>query len=67
MDVEILRSFFGWCAVVNISVLLYWFLMLAFAKKWVLSLHRKWFDITEQQFDVIHYSGMGLLKCISSD
>ena len=35
MTVDILREALGWCAVINMGVLLWWFLFLVFAHDWV--------------------------------
>ena len=62
MTVEMLRNTLGWCAVINIGLLLWWFLFLAFAHDWTQKFHGKWFKLSTEQFDAIHYGGMGLFK-----
>jgi hypothetical protein len=39
-----------------------WFLLLVFAHDWIFHLHRVWFKLTNEQFNVIHYAGMGIYK-----
>ncbi len=62
MTLETLRDMLGWCAVINYSFLLWWFLAFSFARKWIYRLHSKWFHLSVETFDAIHYGGMGLFK-----
>ena len=62
MTVELLRDFFGWCAVINIGLLLWWFLIITFAHDWVYQMHSRWFKLSIESFDSIHYAGMAFLK-----
>jgi hypothetical protein len=62
VDLELLRHFFGWCAVINLAFLLWWFAFLVFAQNWVYRIHCKFTAISKEQFLAIHYAGMGLFK-----
>jgi len=62
MTVEQVRDVLAWCAVINIGLLLWWFLMFALAHDFVYRLHGKWFKLTVERFDAIHYSGMAFFK-----
>lgn len=62
MTIEILRNALGWCTVINFGVLIFWLLMITLARGWVYRLHRRWFKISEEAFDVVHYGGMGVFK-----
>ena len=62
MTVEILRSALGWCAVINMGLLLWWFLFLTLAHDWVYDMHSKWYRLSEENFDSIHYAGMTFFK-----
>ena len=59
---ENLRTFLGWCTVINLGILLYWFLAIAFAHDFVFQTHTWWFEISEERFDEIHYTMMGYYK-----
>jgi len=60
-----MMSFLAWCTLINYSVLLIWFFVFSLGHDWLHLMHGKWFDLTEQQFDLINYCGMGLFKlCI---
>ena len=55
INLKNIRTFLGWCLVINIGVLLYWFLAIVFARDFVFMIHSWWFTIPEEQFDTIHY------------
>jgi hypothetical protein len=62
MTFDVVRNFLLWCAVINYGVLLVWFLVLMFAHDWILGLHGRWFRLSRDQFDTLHYAGMGIYK-----
>ena len=62
MELETIRAFFAWCSVINMGLLLWWALFLLLAHDWVYDLHSKWFKISVEQFDTIHYAGMAFFK-----
>jgi hypothetical protein len=65
MTLEIARDVLGWCAVINAGLLLWWFLFFTLGHNQVYRLHGKWFNLSEEKFDAIHYAGMGFFKmCI---
>ncbi len=59
---ENLRTFLGWCTVINLGILLYWFLAIVFANDFVFRTHTWLFEITEERFDEIHYTMMMCYK-----
>lgn len=62
MTLEIIRNALGWCTIINWIVLLWWLLFFIMAHDWIYRIHSKWFNISVETFDAIHYSGMALLK-----
>ncbi len=64
MTVEFVRSFFGWCALINYAVLIIWWLMFSFGRDWMRSVHGKWFEISNERFNEIHYQLMGWFKLL---
>ena len=62
MNIEITRDVLLWCTVINYGVLLLWFLIFIFAHDWMHRLHGRWFQLTVEQFDAIHYTGMAIYK-----
>ena len=62
MNLDILISVLGWVSIINIGVLLTWFIMFIFAKRWYHNLICKWFFIPEDKFDLINYCLMGAFE-----
>lgn len=63
--IEALQSVLGWCAIINFAIVIYWFVMMVFAHDWVYRLHSRWFAMSEERFNAIHYSGMMWYKLAS--
>ena len=64
MSIAVVRSFFLWCAVINYFALLVWFLLLVFPHQWLYRLWGKWFPLTDEQFDLVNFSGIALYKLV---
>ncbi len=62
MTLEIVRDVLAWSAVINITFLLWWFLAFWVAHDWVYKVHGKWFTLSVEKFDAIHYKGMAFFK-----
>jgi hypothetical protein len=62
MDVTTLQSWLGWSALLNMAVLLIWWLMILLAADWIYRFHSRWFTMSRETFDAMHYGGMGLYK-----
>ena len=47
------------------AVLLYWFGVFVLAHDWLHGMHSRWFSLSAEQFDAIHYASMAFFKlCI---
>ena len=65
MTIDLIRDALLWCFIINIGILLWWFLFFTLAHDWVYQFHGKWFKLTVDKFDTIHYAGMAFFKiCI---
>ena len=62
MNATTLQAFLGWCALINFGLLTLWFLLFVLAKEWMYRLHGRWFNISRERFDAIHYGGMAGYK-----
>ena len=62
MTIELIRNALGWCALINMGLLLWWFLFFILAHDWMYRFHGKWFNLSVERFDAIHYTGMLLFK-----
>ncbi|MHC4544419.1 MAG: DUF6868 family protein [Planctomycetota bacterium] len=64
MDIQTLTTFFMWCTILNVALLVYWSLIYFCAGDWIYRRHSKWFSISRETFNVVIYSFMGLYKIL---
>jgi uncharacterized protein DUF6868 len=62
MTVELVRDVLGWCTAINFGLLIVWFLSFICAHDLVYRLHTKWFKLSVEKFDAIHYVSIGFCK-----
>ena len=65
INLIMIREALLWCSIINIGLLLWWWLFFTLAHDWVYRFHGKWFKLSADKFDAIHYAGMAFFKiCI---
>jgi len=64
MTLEEIRSALAWCTVINFGILLWWFLFISLAHDWTYRMHRKFYNITVDKFDAIHYAAIAFFKIL---
>lgn len=64
MTVELVRDALAWCSVINVALLLWWALLLLLAHDRVYRMHSRWFKLSVERFDGIHYAGMAFFKIV---
>jgi hypothetical protein len=57
-----IKEFLLWSVAINYAVLLVWFCAFACAHDWMYRLHTRWFKLSVETFDAIHYAGMAAHK-----
>lgn len=62
MNLDTARHILLWCAIINYGVLIVWFLAFRSAHDWLYHVHGRWFRISAEQFDAIHYAAMAIYK-----
>ena len=62
MNPDFLCRFLLWSLAANYVILLTWFFAFVFARGFMRKLHGRWFNLTDQAFDTVHYSGMAVYK-----
>ncbi|MDH3283688.1 MAG: hypothetical protein OEQ13_03035 [Acidobacteriota bacterium] len=62
MTVEMIRDALAWCAVLNVGLLIWWFLFFVLVHDWMYRIHGTWFKLSVERFDAIHYVGMAVFK-----
>ena len=64
MTFEQVRSALAWCIVMNFGILVLWFGFIALAHDWTFNFHSKWYKISEEKFDTVHYAGIAFFKSL---
>jgi hypothetical protein len=65
MTAELVRDVLAWSSVINLGLLLLWALWFMLGHDFIYRTHSKWFSLSEDRFDAIHYASMGFYKiCI---
>jgi len=64
MDIAMLTKFFMWCTILNLGLLMFLFLIVAFTGDFVYKMHSKWFPMPRETFNVVLYSFLGGYKII---
>lgn len=62
MTIEMLQTVLLWCSVINLALLTWWWLFFWLAHDFVYRVHTRWFQLTVEKFDAIHYAGMAVFK-----
>ncbi len=64
MDIQTLTTFFMWCTILNVALLLLSSLMCICAADWAYRMHSKLFSISKETFNVVIYSFIALYKLL---
>lgn len=62
MAMTTVRDLLIWSLVFNYVILLVWFAALTLAHERIYRLHTRWFALSRETFDGIHYGGMAVYK-----
>jgi len=62
MSIETARSFFLWCSVINIVILLVWAALATLGRDWFYRLCNRLFRISPEQLDMLNLAGITLYK-----
>ncbi|MGC4010382.1 MAG: hypothetical protein QM805_16200 [Pseudomonas sp.] len=57
-----LKAFLLYCTLINYAILLAWFAAFTLAHDFVYRLHSRWFVLSVEKFDALHYGGMAVYK-----
>jgi hypothetical protein len=64
MTLELLKSFFMWCSIINFGLMMLSFIIITTAKEWAYKMHSRWFNISKPAFDLILYCFLGIYKLL---
>jgi len=62
MTVDAIKIVLLGCVVINYAVLMVWFVAFVFAHDWMYGMHLRWFSLSVETFDAIHYAGLAVYK-----
>ena len=62
MNIDTLRRVLLWSTIINYVILLVWFFAFLLAHDWIYQFHGRWFHLSVEQFDMLHYAGMSIYK-----
>lgn len=65
MDIDLLRGFFGWMSALNLCLLMFSTIMMMVFKDWVMSVHRKFFDLSDEQFNLTYFKFIAAYKLLT--
>ena len=51
-----------WCVGINYGVMLVWFGAFLYGHDWMYRLHTRWFKLSVETFDALHYAGLSIYK-----
>jgi hypothetical protein len=57
-----IKDFLLWCVCLNYALLLVWAGVFVFAHDWMYGLHGRWYKLSVETFDAIHYAGLAIYK-----
>jgi hypothetical protein len=57
-----IRHFLLWCVGLNYAILLIWSGAFVFAHNWMYRMHTRWFKLSLETFDAMHYAGLAVYK-----
>jgi len=62
MTVCEIKNILLWCVGLNYAVLFIWFGAFVFAHDRMYKMHLRWFSLSVEAFDAIHYAGLAVYK-----
>lgn len=62
MAISEIKEVLLWGTAINYVVLFVWFGAFVFAHGWLYRMHTRWFKLTPEMFDAIHYGAMAVYK-----
>ena len=62
MTINEIKNLLLWCTAINYAVLFIWFGVFVFAHGWMHRMHGRWFKLSVETFDTIHYAGLAVYK-----
>ncbi len=65
ITLESLATILGGAFLINVVILLLWFIIVLICPDWLYGITSKWFSIDKHEFDIINYGGIAFYKVIN--
>ena len=62
MTINVIKDILLWCVGLNYAVLFIWSGAFIFARGWMYRMHSRWFKLSDETFDALHYGGLAVYK-----
>ena len=62
MNPDVIKELLLYSFAFNYTLLIIWFGLFSLAHDWVYRLHSRWFRLSVETFDALHYAGMSVYK-----
>jgi hypothetical protein len=62
MNSDLIKAFLLYSLVFNYVILIIWFGVFSLAHDWIYNLHKRWFTLSVEIFDSLHYMSMVIYK-----
>lgn len=62
MNLQMLKEFLLWSALINYAVLFIWFGVFVGAHDWLYRTQQRWFRLSVESFDALSYGGVAMYK-----
>lgn len=62
MSTNEIKEFLLWNVGINYGVMLVWFGVFVYAHDWMYRMHTRWFKLSLETFDALHYGGLSIYK-----
>jgi hypothetical protein len=64
MSIPTLTTFFMWCTIINLGIMIVWTIVLASAPNFMYRIQTKWFPMPQESFNVIVYSALAMYRIV---
>lgn len=62
MNPDTIKALLLYSLAINYSILLIWFGVFTLTHNWMYRLHSRWFNLSTEAFDALHYASMAVYK-----
>jgi hypothetical protein len=64
MDIIVVRTFFLWCTIINVGLLILTGLIFTLGREFVYRIQSRWYPMPKESFNVVIYAFIGFFKVV---